>query len=342
MFTLVFIIIYYIKMPRRSIFAAIVLMISRHSARVKTMQAIYGYERSEFENFELYQKQLSGSISGVKNIYLYILLQIREIANITEAIRDIKYNKYLPTNEDINFNTKILSNTLIQYLNHDKEFLKAIDASKVSYNLDETITRKLYDILIDSRAYQKYIHSDKEFDFEEDKSIIQYIFESLVIGEPISMEYIEETFPTWDDDAFFVVSAVREVIKKSKSELKLHIEKETLQDKFKELTQFGHELYRLTITHRDEQLEIIKPYLQNWEADRLANVDMLLLRMALTELLYFSYIPYKVTLNEYIEISKTYCGPKSKDFINGLLDKISSHLMQEGKIKKSGRGLVNG
>ncbi len=155
------------------------------------------------------------------------------------------------------------------------------------------------------------------------------------------MEYIEETFPTWDDDAFFVVSAVREVIKKSKSELKLHIEKETLQEKFKELTQFGNELYKQTNANREEQLEIIKPYLQNWEAERLANVDMLLLRMALTELLYFAYIPYKVTLNEYIEIAKTYCGPKSKDFINGLLDRINADLMKEGKIKKSGRGLMN-
>lgn len=316
-------------------------MISRHSARIKAMQAIYGYERSEFEKFELYQKQLSDSISGVKNIYLYILLQIREVANITETIRDIKHNKYLPTVDDINFNTKILSNTFIQYLNHDKEFLKSVDATKVSYHIDDTITRKLYDILIDSKAYQKYIHSEKEFDFEEDKSIIQYIFESLIIGESISMEYIEETFPTWDDDAFFVVSAVREVIKKSKSELKLHIEKETLQEKFKELTQFGNELYKQTNANREEQLEIIKPYLQNWEAERLANVDMLLLRMALTELLYFAYIPYKVTLNEYIEIAKTYCGPKSKDFINGLLDRINADLMKEGKIKKSGRGLMN-
>jgi len=306
------------------------------------MQAIYGYERSDSENFNIYQKQLTESINGVKNIYLYMLLQIREIANVTETISQIKHNKYLPTEEDKNFNTKILSNTLIQYLNHDKEFLRAVESSKVSFLIDEILTRNLYDKLIDSSAYYAYTHSNKEFDFEEDKSIIQFIFEHLVIENPLSMEYIEETFPTWDDDAYYVVSAVREVIKKSKSELKLHIEKETLQEKFKELNLFGTELYKQTIEHKDDQLDIIKPYLQNWDADRLANVDMLLLRMALTELLYFTYIPYKVTLNEYIEIAKTYCGPKSKDFINGLLDKINLHLSQEGKIKKSGRGLVNG
>jgi len=133
---------------------------------------------------------------------------------------------------------------------------------------------------------------------------------------------------------------VQEVIQKSKNELKLHLEKGNLKDKFKELTQFGIDLFNETVNHKKEHQQLIEPKLKNWEADRLAVIDVILIRMAVSEFLYFPSIPVKVTINEYLDIAKEYSTPKSKDFINGVLDSLMRDMKKNEQIQKSGRGLL--
>lgn len=317
-------------------------MISRRSIRIKVMQAVYGLERSEGAQINAFEKSLQNSIKSVKDLYLFLLLSVREVANKVEDVAKIKASKHLPTEADKLYSTKLLSNTLIQYLNFDAEFNKEVLSSGLSKFIDDDLNRNFYKKLEASVAYNTYIDSEEEFSFEADRAIICHLFDEILLADDLFLQHIEEVFPSWEDDAEFIVVAVREVFKKSKSELKLHIEKETLQDKFEELSLFGANLFKKTIEGKEEMLSRIEPYLKNWEMDRIAVLDLIMLRMALAEFFEFRSIPIKVTMNEYIDIARDYSTPKSKDFINGVLDRMMRDLKSKGEINKTGRGLIEG
>ena len=139
----------------------------------------------------------------------------------------------------------------------------------------------------------------------------------------------------------FVHSLTIDAVKKSKEDLKTHLTKNSALEKFQEIMDFGMELYFKTLSNKEDHMALIMPKLKNWEMDRIAVLDQIILRMALTEFTEFNSIPLKVTINEYLDISKEYSTPKSKDFINGILDKIMNELKENGKIQKMGRGLIN-
>lgn len=315
-------------------------MITRRSVRIKAMQAIYACEATDQGTITQFEKNLQDSILSVKQQYLYILLYIRETANFVEHDAKVKASKFIKSDADRNFNTKLLSNALIQYLNNDKEFLDELKKAGVKSMIDEDIVRNLYKTLTESPVYKLYLTNGKEFDVAEDRRIIQYLFEDILLQDERFLHQTEECFLNWDDDAALVVDAVREVIEKSKHELKLHLEKERVREKLQELSEFGQQLFRQTITHKSDYAALIEPKLKNWDADRLAVLDVILLRMALAEFLEFPSIPTKVTINEYLDIAKEYSTPKSKDFINGVLDSIMHDLKAQDKIKKTGRGLL--
>jgi transcription antitermination protein NusB len=317
-------------------------MISRRSVRIKVMQAIYGLERSEGASSSTFEKSLQKSIQSVKSLYLYLLLSVREVANVVEMESRIKASKHLPTAADLNFSTKLLSNTLIQYLNHDPEFQKEVKKTGLMSQLEADYLRKFYKHLEASEEYRSYLNSETEFDFNEDRKIVTFLFDYILLDNELFLQQVEELFPSWEDDAEFVVDAVREVFKKSREELKLHIENDTLQSKFEELNEFAIRLFNETLERKADHLSRIEPYLRNWEMDRIAVVDLIMLRMALTEFEAFNSIPVKVTMNEYIDMAKDYSTPKSKDFINGVLDRMMRDMKAKGVISKTGRGLLEG
>ncbi|MCO5231494.1 MAG: transcription antitermination factor NusB [Chitinophagales bacterium] len=314
-------------------------MISRRSVRVKVMQAVYGYERSEDALPATFRKSLQANIHSVKDLYLYLLLAIREVANEVDTVAKIKASKHLPTQEDINFSTKILSNFFILNLNNDEEFLKALKKSDIPNQLDEVIKGHLYKSMVESPEYIKYIDAETEFDFEQDRKIMSFLLNDILLSNELFLEHIEEVFPSWEDDAEFVVSAVREVFKKSKDTLKLHIGKNSVKGKILELSEFADRLFEKVIQSKDDLTIEIEPYLKNWDLERIAVVDLIIMRMALTEFTDFPSIPLKVTMNEYIDIAKDYSSPKSKDFINGVLDRMMKDMSNKGLIAKTGRGL---
>jgi N utilization substance protein B len=315
-------------------------MINRRSVRIKTMQTIYAFECASNAQKKTYENYLEQSIHGVKSQYLYILLVIREIANFVEKDAQIKAKKFIKSTTDKNFNTKFLSNTFIQYLNHDEEFLKEIKQLNIQQFINEEEIRDLYKIFIETPEYNNYINNNLEFNNEEDKKIISFLFEKFLLENEDFLAAIEEHFINWNDDATLVVDAVQDAIKKSKNELAFHLEKQKIKSKIDELSLFGRDLFVKTIESKDECLQIIEPKLKNWDKDRLATIDVIILRMSITEFLEFPSIPTKVTINEYLDIAKEYSTPKSKDFINGILDKTMQELLGNGKIKKLGRGLV--
>lgn len=304
------------------------------------MQALYAYQSSDTPSSKNFEDYLSKSIQSVKEQYLFILLFIREIANFVEHDANVKAKKFMPTSADKNFNTKLLSNTFIQYLNHDEEFLKEIKKANTANSIDSDKIRDFYKKFIETSAYQKYLNHPSEFNVEEDKKIIDFLFNDFLLADEDFLELIEEQYINWSDDGFMVVEAVREAIKKSKNELSFHIEKQNVKDKINELNQFGRELFYDVIKNKEEHIKLIEPKLKNWDTDRLAMLDVLILRMALSEFLSFPSIPVKVTMNEYLDIAKEYSTPKSKNFVNGVLDKIMQDLKAEGKLNKAGRGLL--
>ena len=174
--------------------------------------------------------------------------------------------------------------------------------------------------LTESEAYVDYLTNGTEFNVEADKSIITFLLNNLILEDGNFTTNMEELFTNWMDDAEFVVEAVHEVIQKSKNELKLHLEKGNLKEK--------------------AHYKLIEPKLKNWETDRLAIIDVILIRMAVSEFLYFPSIPVKVTINEYLDIAKEYSTPKSKDFINGVLDSLMRDMKTNDQLNKTGRGLL--
>jgi transcription antitermination protein NusB len=315
-------------------------MINRRSVRIKTMQIIYAFERGENVPITQFDTALRQNILSTQSLYLYILLIIREVANFVEKESVMRAAKFLPTEEDRLFSTKLLSNILIQYLNHDEEYIHAVEKYKLSYLLENVVIKHIYKTFAASEAYKEYVNSGTEFNYEEDSKVIRYLFEEVMMEDEVLLSHLEDGWPVWEDDADLVVTAVREVIRKSKNELKLHLEKQNLKEKFTELLEFAEQLFHKTIYNREQHEELIAEKLKNWESDRLAVMDLIILRMALSEMLYFPSIPLKVTINEYIDIARDYSTPKSKDFVNGVLDKLMRELKEKGDIVKTGRGLV--
>lgn len=316
-------------------------MISRRSVRVKVMQAIYAYESSDNVLRDTYRKSLHTKIYSVLDLYLYLLLVIREVANEVEVVYEIKSSKHLPTEEDLNYNTKLLSNTFIQHLNKDEAYLKSLRNAKVRGFLEEEMVKHLYKQLHDSPEFIAYSASSKEFDEVEEKEIIKHIFNNIILSDLLFYEHIEEVFPSWEDDAKFVVGAVRELINKSDKSFSLHIDKASVKSKINELSEFGEKLFEKAILSKEVLLLEIEEYLRNWEIERIAVIDLILIRMGITEFTDFPSIPVKVTMNEYIEIAKSYSSPKSKDFVNGVLDRMLKDMLKKGLIAKTGRGLMD-
>jgi N utilization substance protein B len=315
-------------------------MITRRSVRIKAMQYIYAYETTASAPASQFQNFLEKSILSVKEQYLYLLLSIREVANFVETDAKIKAGKHIKNEKDKNFNTKLLSNVIIQYLNNDKEFELEVKNAGVASLLDDDNIRQLYKKMTDAKEYNEYLTNGLEFNVEEDRAIVTFLLDNILLEDENFSTNMDELFTNWMDDAEFVIEAVHEVIQKSKNQLKLHLEKGNLKDKFKELTQFGIDLFNETISNKKEHYKIIEPKLKNWETDRLAIIDVILIRMAVSEFLYFPSIPVKVTINEYLDIAKEYSTPKSKDFINGVLDSLMREMKTNGQLNKTGRGLL--
>ncbi len=315
-------------------------MITRRSVRIKAMQYIYAYETTDTSQRSLFQNYLEKSILSVKEQYLFLLFTISEVASFVEKDAKIKASKYIKSDSDKNFNTKFLSNILIQFLHNDEDFALELENANIEVLTDEDNVRQLYKKLTDSNEYRTYLNNVTEFNMEDDRNIVAFLLNHIILEDETFMQNMEEHFTNWMDDAEYVVEAVHEVIYRSKSKLKLHLDKGSLKDKFKEINQFGIDLFNETINNKKEHQQLIEPKLKNWDSDRLANIDVILIRMALAEFLYFPSIPVKVTINEYLDIAKEYSTPKSKDFINGVLDAMMKELRTNNQLNKTGRGLL--
>lgn len=311
-------------------------MLSRRNVRIKVMQVLYAMNRDENLGMKEALNQYKQSVNRSFELYLFNLWQLLQTALYAKEDHARRNAKLLPSEEDKNFTTKLCDNTLTRSLLENPELQNYIKTYHTSRKLDADITRKLYAEFAKAENYLKYLNTEEPGQ-EMHTQILLQLFKSC-INDEVFNDRIEDFFSTWSDDKSLVVGSIKKTLKA------LPAAADFLNDYIpsKETTEeFGETLLRQVFQKDEELLELIEPTLKNWDVERVAIIDMILLKMALVELMAFPTIPTKVTINEFVEISKMYSTDKSKDFINGILDRLMKKLQKDGKIKKEGRGLID-
>ncbi len=268
------------------------------------------------------QKQLEQT----RQLFFYLLWFITEVARYAETDARIRASKNLPTEYDKNVNTKIAGNQLLWQILESESFKKESGTRKVEFSDTKEQVKKIYDALVASDEYQKYIRVNGR-DKRSEKDILLFIFTDLMLPNEIFINHVEENFTNWDDDAEMMNQLIQNYLQKPGS---YNIQQMIGEEKWK----FAKDLLLTTREKSDYALELIKPKLKNWDFERIATLDMILMQMGVCEFLYFETIPPKVTINEYIDIAKEYSTQQSGQFVNGILDSIHKDLITQNKIHK--------
>lgn len=302
-------------------------MISRRNIRVKVMQLLYVLETLEQDApMKNPVAQLDAALDKTKELFVYLLYFLGEVARYAESDALARSSKLLPNAQDLNVNIKIAGNDFIWHLLENKSFQKALETYQPVHKMDRDLLKKIYLRLTETPEYQAYVLAESR-EKPQEKAIIQLIFTQLMLPDESFIAHIEELFSNWDDDADMMDQIVLAFISKAKN---TNLDQLMNDDKWS----FARNLLRTTIEKKEYCAELITPKLKNWDADRIANLDMILMRMGICELLYFETIPTKVTLNEYIDLAKDYSTAQSGQFVNGILDGIHKDLLSQGKIQK--------
>jgi transcription antitermination protein NusB len=300
-------------------------MISRRNIRVKVMQLLYALETMEGSKSDPV-KTLRQQLDASKDLFVYLVYTLTEIARYAEKDSALRANRNLPSVADLNVNIKLAGNETIWKIIESESYKSAIETTKVDKIDSGDIIRRLYAELAETPEYKAYISAPSREKGKE-REIVKFIFNNIMLPSENFISIVEEHFNNWDDDAEMMVQLVANYLQKPHSfDLKDMVQEE----KWK----FAKSLLLTTQEKREYVAGLINPKLKNWDAERIALLDMIMMRMGVCEFLYFETIPPKVTINEYIDIAKQYSTQQSGQFINGVLDNIHKELMAEGKINK--------
>ncbi len=312
-------------------------MINRRHIRVKVMQSVYAMITSKSDDLIREEKFLKHSIQKLQDLYvlqLQLLLEVQEMAAKKIALSK---KKHLATKEELDPNTKFIENAALQNLANSTSFTTFKNDHNINnWSLDDEYVKIVWSKLESSDLYKNYENSS-DVSFKEDKKFIQDFFKEIIAPEEKLAEYYEDQNMSWLDDIPFVNTWIVRTLSQLKQD-KIFVLDRLYKDDDDE--KFVLELFRKVILHHTSYEADISAKTPNWEADRIADIDMILIKMAITEFLKFSSIPVRVTINEYIEISKDYSTNKSGYFINGVLDKLSREFSSDKRIQKIGRGLL--
>jgi N utilization substance protein B len=298
------------------------------------MQALYSFFQHEKGNTALFEKELFKSLDKIYDLYLSILALLIDLQHVSLVIIDEKKNKRLPTESDINPNLRFAQNSVLESLSQNKDLRALLDKKKISWQNDFDVVRRLFNEIRDSEIYLNYMKSETHSAKEDREFIIDVLTDYLSENE-VLLSLFEEQNIHWADDTFVAFNSVIRSMEDFEGNYKVQA---LLKDEKDDL-EFMSVLFNKVVLYRPQLDEIIAHHTQNWELERIAAMDTLLMEMALSEILYLPNIPIKASLNEYIDISKEYSTPNSKTFVNGVLDKAIAQLKSENKIQKTGRGL---
>ncbi len=310
-------------------------MLSRRNVRIKVMQMLYALGRDKQLTFTDAMRRYRETVARSFELYLFHLLYFIRAAEYAEKDAERRRAKHRPTEEDKAFSPQLAQNPLIDSLRQNT-FLKNLFAQyRLQDKVDEDLVRSLYTEFAKQDSYKAYSQkNDPELPDHAEQllSLLRTCFASETFEDAT-----EDWYPNWIDDKSLIVGAMKKTVKALPAEPLFF---EEFKPPAEATVEFGEALLQKVYEEDQNLLEVIEPTLKNWDAERVAIIDMILLKMALCELTNFPTIPTKVTLNEFVEISKLYSTEKSKDFINGILDRLMKKLNSEGRIHKEGRGLL--
>lgn len=312
-------------------------MLNRRHLRVKVLQALYAFFQSGQHDIGLAERQLLNSAEDIYQLYLYQVSLLTELHNQGLKERDEARQKMQPSALDLQESTTFTRNKVLVQLSQMESLNKACAKHQVSWSAHQDTAQKLWRKLRQQDFYLSYIALDQT-GFEEDKEFVLQMFKFWLFEEELLESMYEELNIHWSDDLFVVNAAIMRTFKDLRPEGRIRLQR--LYKDAEEDRHFLLELFRKTILNESGYEVMVKDKAQNWEIERIALMDIILMKMALSELLEFPSIPVKVTLNEYIDLAKYFSTPRSNAFVNGILDKLAIELKQQGRVQKTGRGLI--
>lgn len=320
-------------------------MLNRRHIRIKVLQALYAAIQSEQTDIYLGQKQLMEKFDKIYDLAIYQLSFILELRDFAENRIEEAKLKHLPTEEDLNPNTKFLNNLLLHQIAENKDYKRRANALAINWSTEPDMIRNVYLNVTASEFYKEYV-AVPQSTYKHDKEFLLGIFEEIILPHESLHALFAEKNLHWEDDYNLSAEVVMMILASYKEKWEADrafppLFKDDESDELSQDRAFARDLYKIVLSKRAEYDELIKPKITNWEIDRLAAIDRILIHMTLAEVLEMPIIPIKVSMNEYIDLSKYFSTPKSKQFINGILDHIIADLKSEGKINKLGRGLVD-
>lgn len=311
-------------------------MLSRRLLRIKVLKALFSHLKSGSDNMMASEKTLMSSVDKAYDLYFQLLLLPVEVAEYARERQEIAKRKKLPTHEDLNPNTKFVDNAVIRTIANSDAVNDYVAAHKLGWSKHRDLIRTLYTQLLESDYYKEYMQRE-ERSFDEDRKLVEEFFTQLQ-NCPALDEVLEEMSILWTDDLPYILMMILRTLsnlRASHTELKVTSKFKSADD-----PEFVRTLFEKALVNYDAYQEYIEKFTANWDVERIVFMDNLIIGTAIAELTSFASIPVKVTLDEFIEISKYYSTPGSSTFINGVLDKIVESLTAEGRILKSGRGLI--
>jgi len=312
-------------------------VLNRRHIRVKVMQSIYALHQKNSDDIEKEEKFLINSIDNISNLYLIMISSLIELRKKEILFLETSSKKHLATPEERNPNKKFVNNAVLQNLEDSNSISIALEKRKIdNWIMNDDYILILLNEVKQSSLYEKYMLS-KTNSFEEDKQFVVDMFTEIIAPNEKLYEYIEDNKLTWIDDIPMVNTQILKQLKQVTQDDEFRVTKLYKDEEDKEYVSL---LFRKTVLN---EVDLAKEYIDktpNWDTERIAEIDTIILKMAICEFLKFPSIPVKVTINEYLEIAKEYSTPKSSIFINGILDNLVKEFSKEDKIKKSGRGLL--
>ncbi len=315
------------------------MLLNRRHIRIKVMQTLFAFNGNEGDDFSKDEKFLFHSMDKMYDLYLVLLALLAKIHNKANEKLELSQKKHLATEADRNPNKKFVDNSLLMYISNNQQLKDAINSKKLDYwDLDFEYVDLLYKAITNSSIYKNYMGNEAQ-DNNEDKFVIIDLYSEVIATNDKLYDYLQDKNITWTDDLPVVNTAITRLFKRFKPSKP---EEFLLPNLYKDTDDrvFAKELFNKTLLNRSKFISEISAKTKNWDSERLASLDGILLQMAICEFQKFPSIPVKVTINEYLEIAKEYSTPKSSIFINGILDKITKEYKSQNLHPKIGRGLM--
>ena len=320
-------------------------MLNRRYLRIKVLQEVYAFLQSGSDNIEDGVKTLLTSIDKVYELFIIELSFLIETSRYAERRLDENKKKQLPTEQDLHPNMRYVNNRVLSRINNNKEFERLEEKLKINWNSETEMFRLFYNYLSEQTEFQEYMSSDND-SFKADQKILLTIVSDYLVNFDFLRDYCSEKNLYYSEDYYLVLCLIHKFLTDMR-------ETDTNNDKLPSIyrneegdeeddREFVKKLFRYTIINDESYSDTISKCTSNWEQERIATMDMIIVKMGMAEFENFDTIPFKVTINEYIELSKYFSTPKSKLFVNGLLDRILKQMKEMGRVEKKGRGLNEG